>query len=91
MPAARDLAVAVRPEDLELAADAPEGVPRAVVTLRSFVGDGFEYRLDLQGQSLRARCEKSVQFAEGAQVGLHARRAVLVDATSDPDGAVIAP
>ena len=91
LPRAAELAVAVRPEDLELCAPPPEGAPRAAVTLRAFVGEGFEYRLDLQGHALRARTEKPVQFAEGTEVGLRARRGALLDAAAGPDSTVIAP
>jgi len=91
VPAAAGLSVAVRPEDLDLIAPAPDGLPRARVTLRAFVGEGFEYRLDLLGHDLRVRTDKTVQVAEGAEIGLRARRGVLLDAAAGPDSPVIAP
>ncbi len=90
LPAAADLTVAIRPEDLELAATGADDAPRARITLRGFVGEGFEYRLELGGQSLRARTEKTVVFEEGAEVVLTARRGVLVDAAAGLDSAVAA-
>ena len=91
LPDGGALVVAVRPEDLELVAPAPEGVPQARVTLRAFVGEGFEYRLDLQGHDLRARTDKTVQLAEDAVVGLRARRGALLPAAAGPDSTVTAP
>ena len=90
LPTTTDLTVAIRPEDLELSATGPDDAPRAQIALRSFVGEGFEYRLDLQGQSLRARTEKSVQFDEGTEVVLQARRGVLVDSAAGQDSTVAA-
>jgi ABC-type Fe3+/spermidine/putrescine transport system ATPase subunit len=91
VPSAVGLTVAVRPEDLELVSPPPAGLPRGRVTLRAFVGEGFEYRLKVAGHDLRARTEKAIRFAEGAEVGLRARRGVLVAASAGPDSTVIAP
>lgn len=84
------LSVAVRPEDLALVAPAPEGLPRARITLRAFVGEGFEYRLELDGHGLRVRTDKAVQFAEGTEVGVRALRGVLVEASADAESIVMA-
>ncbi len=90
-PDAPELLVAVRPEDLDLVDPAPEGLPRARITLQSFVGEGFEYRLELRGHELRARTDKSARFAEGREVGLRARRGALLDAAGGPESTVLAP
>ncbi|MGY6410412.1 MAG: ABC transporter ATP-binding protein [Alkalilacustris sp.] len=85
-----DLTLALRPEDLDLLSPAPEGAPRARVTLRGFVGEGFEYGLDLAGHALRVRTDKAVHLPEGAEVGLRARRGALLDAAAGPDSPVAA-
>ena len=85
------LLLAVCPEDLKLSAAGAEGGPAARVTLCAFVGKGFEYRLDLHGHALRARTDKSILLAEGAEVTLHARRAVLLDPEAGPDSTGVAP
>jgi len=82
------LQVAVRPEDLDLLPAPAEGLPRARVTLRAFVGEGFEYRLDMQGHDLRARTDKTVHLPEGAEIGLAARRGALLAEGSGPDSPV---
>ena len=91
VPSSARLMVAVRPEDLELVSPPPDDLPWAIVALRAFIGDGFEYRLNLRGLGLRARTEKAMKFVEGTEVGLRARRGVIVDATSSPNSTVIAP
>jgi ABC-type Fe3+/spermidine/putrescine transport system ATPase subunit len=87
LPRAGRLALAIRPEDLLLDA---QGGPEAVVTLRAFMGDGYEYHLRLGDIGLRARSPKTVTVAEGATVRLGARHGLLVAADADPDAPVFA-
>ena len=87
-----EMALAVRPEDVQIATCRPDALtmdaPRARILLRAFVGDGFEYRLDLQGLILRARTDKTLRLDEGTEVTLTLRRAVLLDADAGPESAL---
>ena len=92
LPRAENLALAVRPENLVMAepAMAPADAPRARVTLRAYLGDGYDYRVQLDAHGLRLRAEKSQTVAEGAEVALIARRGVLLDADASPNAEVVA-
>ena len=81
VPNAAELELAVRPEDLAMR-EVGSGAPEARVVLRSFLGDGFEYHLELGERRLRARTDTTIEVGEGAVVGLAVRRGLLLPAGS---------
>ena len=82
LPGGRDLLVAVRPEDLRVAAG--DGLA-ARVELRSFRGSICDYRLKAGDQELWLQTEKSTLIPEGSAVALEAARAYFLEAGARND------
>lgn len=83
--------LAVRPEDFVLGrAGRPADVEvalAATVTLRSFLGASFEFRLAWNGNEIRVVADKDFGIADGDTVALGVREGLLLepDALSRPD------
>jgi len=67
------VAAAIRPEGIGLTARAGAGAWGGVVETVQFLGEAVEYRIAVGGELLRARCDRSRQFAAGDAVALELR------------------
>jgi iron(III) transport system ATP-binding protein len=66
-------AAAIRPEGIRLIARAGEDAWRGVIETAQFLGEAVEYRIAVGDRILRARCDRSQQFAAGAAVAIELR------------------
>jgi iron(III) transport system ATP-binding protein len=85
VPDAREVLLAVRPEDMVLGQSVTGSDLQAKVELRSFLGNLCEYRLRYQGHELRVQTEKDELVPEGSDVVVGVRRGYLLESTAMQD------
>jgi iron(III) transport system ATP-binding protein len=85
VPDAREVLLAVRPEDMVLGQSVTGSDLHAKVELRSFLGNLCEYRLRYQGHELRVQTEKDELVPEGSDVVVGVRRGYLLESTAMQD------
>ena len=85
VPEAREILLAVRPEDLVLGESVPGSDLRARVELRSFLGNLCEYRLRCHGHELRVQTGKEELVPEGTDVVVGVRRGYLLERAAAQD------
>jgi ABC-type Fe3+/spermidine/putrescine transport system ATPase subunit len=79
VPDAREVLLAVMPEDMRLGHGAGGSDLRATVELRSYLGNLCEYRLRHHGMELRVQTDKGELVPEGSEVVVSVQRGYLLD------------
>jgi ABC-type Fe3+/spermidine/putrescine transport system ATPase subunit len=85
VPDAREVLLAVRPEDLVLGQSVTGSDLQATVELRSFLGNLCEYRLRHHGAELRVQTGKDELMPEGTDVVVGVRRGYLLERSAADD------